>query len=114
MSDTELINIFQAIDVNKSGTIEKSELRRALSKAGLNYSQAALDAMFYAADESHSHRISLEDWMKICRFHVHHQNHLSNKPGYLDFTKNPPKIQVELKEPTHEDLLHRPEETKSH
>ncbi len=48
MSDAELMKIFQKIDVDKSGTIEKGELGKALAIAGFNASESELNAMFYA------------------------------------------------------------------
>ena len=76
LKDDELLAIFSKIDTDKSGSIEKAELKAALEIAGMTVSEADLNAMIYAADEDHNSAISKDEWLNICK-HIHHSNHAS-------------------------------------
>jgi hypothetical protein len=72
-----MIKIFEQIDVDKSGQLDRNELRSALAKAGTNMSDFDLDALFKVADEDESGSISKEEWIKALQ-HKHDHQHSSH------------------------------------
>lgn len=65
-NDSEMIALFDKVDKNHSGYIEKQDLRDALKSAGYGVNLIALDAMMKVADENHDGRISKDEWLHIC------------------------------------------------
>ena len=67
MSDTKLREIFDHIDMDKGGTIDKNELRIALEGAGKNLSDQAITAMMNAADNDSNGEIEFEEFANIMK-----------------------------------------------
>jgi len=57
-----LMQAFDNIDDDRSGTIDEMELANALSKAGLNISDADRKAMLAFADTDNDGSISKSEW----------------------------------------------------
>jgi len=67
MSDTKLREIFDHIDMDKGGTIDKNELRIALEGAGKNLSDQTITAMMNAADNDSNGEIEFEEFANIMK-----------------------------------------------
>jgi solute carrier family 25 phosphate transporter 23/24/25/41 len=61
-AERELWNLFQSIDKDHSGGLDKSELRAAFSRAGITISNSKLDQFFDEVDSNHDGEISFEEW----------------------------------------------------
>ena len=61
-AERELWQLFQSIDRNHNGELDKHELRLAFSRAGLAISNAKLDEFFDQVDVNHDGVISFEEW----------------------------------------------------
>jgi hypothetical protein len=72
-NEKEMGKLFDDIDVDHSGSIDKSELKTALAAKGLKVNMVAIEAMMQAADEDHDGKISKEEWIHMChRVSAHH------------------------------------------
>lgn len=65
-SKAELGKLFDSIDEDGNGTIDESELKHALEKAGVHMSHMDLKSMINSADENHDGKISKEEFLHIC------------------------------------------------
>lgn len=54
--------LFESIDRNRNGEIDKGELRVAFAKAGVTVSNAKLDEFFAEVDTNRDGVISYEEW----------------------------------------------------
>lgn len=61
-AENELWQLFQTIDRDHSGALDKEELRTAFRRAGMAVSQAKLDQFFDEVDSDHNGEISFEEW----------------------------------------------------
>ncbi|OCT45396.1 putative calcium-binding protein CML15 [Cladophialophora carrionii] len=61
-AENELWQLFESIDRDHSGALDKAELRAAFSRAGLTISNAKLDQFFDEVDTNHDGQISFEEW----------------------------------------------------
>lgn len=61
-AERELWQLFESIDRDHSGALDKAELRAAFSRAGLTISNAKLDQFFDEVDVNHDGEISFEEW----------------------------------------------------
>jgi solute carrier family 25 (mitochondrial phosphate transporter), member 23/24/25/41 len=64
-TEEELRYMFEAIDSNHDGSLDRSELQRAFRKAGLTVSNAKLDQFFETVDTNHDGRVSFEEWRHV-------------------------------------------------
>lgn len=67
-AERELWQLFQSIDRDHSGALDKAELRTAFSRAGLTISNAKLDQFFDEVDANHDGEISFEEWRYVHPF----------------------------------------------
>lgn len=61
-AEKELWQLFESIDRDNSGALDKDELRAAFSRSGLTISNAKLDQFFDEVDTNHDGEISFEEW----------------------------------------------------
>lgn len=61
-AERELWQLFESIDRDHNGALDKEELRLAFSRAGLTISNAKLDQFFDEVDVNHDGEISFEEW----------------------------------------------------
>jgi solute carrier family 25 (mitochondrial phosphate transporter), member 23/24/25/41 len=61
-AERELWQLFESIDKDGSGALDKDELRLAFQRAGLTISSAKLDQFFDEVDVNHDGQISFEEW----------------------------------------------------
>jgi solute carrier family 25 phosphate transporter 23/24/25/41 len=61
-AERELWQLFESIDRDHNGSLDKDELRAAFSKAGLAISNAKLDSFFDEVDVNHDGVISFDEW----------------------------------------------------
>ena len=61
-AEKELWQLFESIDRDNSGALDKDELRTAFQRAGLTISAAKLDQFFDEVDTNHDGEISFEEW----------------------------------------------------
>jgi solute carrier family 25 (mitochondrial phosphate transporter), member 23/24/25/41 len=61
-AERELWQLFESIDRDHSGALDKEELRSAFKRAGLTISTAKLDQFFDEVDVNHDGEISFEEW----------------------------------------------------
>ena len=73
-AERELWQLFESIDRDHSGALDKEELRAAFKKAGLTISSAKLDQFFDEVDTNHDGEISFDEWRFALR---------SPRPGAL-------------------------------
>ena len=65
-NNEEMLRLFDRLDKDKSGTIDRSELEAALTSAGHAVNILALEAMLSVADEDKDGQISKDEWLRIC------------------------------------------------
>ena len=61
-TERELWQLFESIDRDHSGALDKGELKAAFGRAGLTISNAKLDKFFNEVDTNHDGEISFEEW----------------------------------------------------
>jgi solute carrier family 25 (mitochondrial phosphate transporter), member 23/24/25/41 len=61
-TEKELRSLFDGIDRDHNGKLDKDELKSAFQKAGLTVSNAKLDNFFDRIDTNHDGDISFEEW----------------------------------------------------
>jgi solute carrier family 25 (mitochondrial phosphate transporter), member 23/24/25/41 len=61
-ADKELWRLFESIDRDHNGEIDKGELRIAFAKAGVIISAAKLDEFFTDVDKNRDGVISYDEW----------------------------------------------------
>jgi len=61
-AERELSQLFDNIDRDNSGTLDKDELRQAFARSGVVVSNAKIDQFFDEIDTNHDGRISFEEW----------------------------------------------------
>ncbi len=61
-AERELWQLFESIDKDNSGALDKGELRAAFSRAGVTISSAKLDQFFDEVDVNHDGEISFDEW----------------------------------------------------
>jgi solute carrier family 25 (mitochondrial phosphate transporter), member 23/24/25/41 len=64
-AEKELYQLFQSIDRDHSGALDKDELRMAFKRAGLTISSNKLDQFFDEVDTNHDGEISFEEWRYV-------------------------------------------------
>jgi solute carrier family 25 phosphate transporter 23/24/25/41 len=61
-TESELWSIFQSIDHNHDGKLDKSELQEAFKGAGLVVPNAKLQRFFEEIDVNHDGSVSFDEW----------------------------------------------------
>lgn len=61
-AERELRQLFESIDRDHNGELDKTELKAAFRRAGLAISSAKLDQFFSEVDTNHDGVISFEEW----------------------------------------------------
>lgn len=61
-AERELWQLFESIDRDHSGALDKAELRAAFQRAGLSISSSKLDQFFDEVDTNHDGVISFDEW----------------------------------------------------
>ena len=61
-TEKELWTLFQSIDRDHNGNLDKSELSQAFEKAGVAVSNARLDRFFGYIDKNHDGTIDFPEW----------------------------------------------------
>jgi solute carrier family 25 phosphate transporter 23/24/25/41 len=61
-TERELQLLFDSIDRNHDGSLDKDEIASAFRQAGLTVSNAKLDAFFDKIDTNHDGHLSFEEW----------------------------------------------------
>ena len=61
-AERELWQLFESIDKDQDGVIDKHELRAAFSRAGIAISSAKLDQFFEEVDTNNDNVITFEEW----------------------------------------------------
>ncbi|RMD44996.1 hypothetical protein DV735_g79, partial [Chaetothyriales sp. CBS 134920] len=67
-AERELWQLFESIDKDNSGALDKEEMRAAFKRAGLTISNAKLDQFFDEVDTNHDGEISFEEWRDFLLF----------------------------------------------
>ena len=67
-AERELFQLFESIDRDHNGSLDKEELRAAFSRAGLVISNAKLEQFFDEVDSDHDGVISFEEWRNFLLF----------------------------------------------
>jgi solute carrier family 25 phosphate transporter 23/24/25/41 len=70
-TEKELYTLFQTIDRDRSGQLDKSELSQAFEKSGVVVSNARLDRFFGYIDKNHDGKISFPEWRGTASMNVH-------------------------------------------
>lgn len=61
-TERELFQLFESIDHDRNGELDKGELKLAFKRAGLAISNAKLDQFFNEVDANNDGAISFEEW----------------------------------------------------
>lgn len=61
-AERELFQLFDSIDRDHNGSLDKDELRQAFARSGIVVSNAKLDEFFDEMDTDHDGNISFEEW----------------------------------------------------
>ncbi|KAJ5893729.1 hypothetical protein N7495_005420 [Penicillium taxi] len=67
-TESDLCQMFHAIDHDKNGEIDKSELRSAFAQSGVTVSNANLDKFFAEVDKNNDGAISYNEWRDFLLF----------------------------------------------
>ncbi len=73
VNDKDMTVLFDKLDSDHSGYIDKGELREALKQSGMKVNSLSLEAMMKAADENGDGKISREEWLHMCH-HIFHDS----------------------------------------
>lgn len=73
VNDKDMTVLFDKLDSDHSGYIDKGELREALKQSGVKVNYLSLEAMMKAADENGDGKISREEWLHMCH-HIFHDS----------------------------------------
>lgn len=65
-TEHELWQLFQSIDRNSDGRLEKGELQTAFVRAGLRVPHSKLNQFFAEVDSNKDGVISFEEWRYVC------------------------------------------------
>ncbi|RPA87951.1 mitochondrial carrier [Ascobolus immersus RN42] len=87
-TDRELWRIFDAVDVDQDGKIDKRELRRALFKSGINVNGDRLEQFFKSMDQNRDGVISYDEWRDFLIFMPHRDQNLRTIYSYYLSTVN--------------------------
>ncbi|KAN0079076.1 Mitochondrial carrier domain containing protein [Elaphomyces granulatus] len=99
-ADKELWRLFQSIDRNNNGEIDKGELRDAFAKAGVTISNAKLDQFFEEVDANRDGVISYDEWRDFLLFLPAERPNLRIVLSYYSATGNlNPEGDVHINEP---------------
>jgi solute carrier family 25 phosphate transporter 23/24/25/41 len=69
-TEKELWTLFQSIDRDHNGNLDKSELSQAFEKAGVAVSNARLDRFFGYIDKNHDGTIDFPEWRGKLPIHI--------------------------------------------
>lgn len=61
-AERELFQLFDSIDKDHNGTLDKEELRAAFARSGVVVSNAKIDEFFDRIDTNHDGEISFQEW----------------------------------------------------
>ena len=61
-AERELFQLFDSIDRDHSGSLDKDELRQAFARSGIVVSNAKIDEFFDQIDTNHDGEISFSEW----------------------------------------------------
>jgi solute carrier family 25 phosphate transporter 23/24/25/41 len=64
-AEKELWQMFQSIDRNQNGELDKGELKAAFARAGVAVSNSKLDQFFEEVDTNRDGVISFEEWRYV-------------------------------------------------
>ena len=64
-AERELRQLFESIDKDNNGELDKDELRAAFQRSGLTISSAKLDQFFDEVDVNHDGVISFDEWRSV-------------------------------------------------
>ncbi|KAK5165463.1 uncharacterized protein LTR77_008992 [Saxophila tyrrhenica] len=67
-TEKELWAVFQTIDRDRSGNLDKAELSQAFERAGVTVSNARLDRFFGYIDKNHDGKIDFAEWRDFLLF----------------------------------------------
>ncbi|KAK9463485.1 mitochondrial carrier domain-containing protein [Lipomyces oligophaga] len=67
-TEQHLWDLFQAIDKDHNGLLDRSELAAALQSTGLNVPSAALDRFFNSLDRDHDGFVTFKEWRDLLLF----------------------------------------------
>ncbi|KIW40178.1 hypothetical protein, variant [Exophiala oligosperma] len=87
-AERELWQLFNSIDKDNSGALDKGELRAAFSRSGVTISSAKLDQFFDEVDVNHDGEISFEEWRDFLLFLPAGQSNLRGVLSYYSATGN--------------------------
>ena len=76
-AERELWQLFESIDRDHNGELDRSELKAAFSRAGLAISNAKLDQFFDEVDVNHDGVISFDEWRLVRLFSEKLSNELA-------------------------------------
>lgn len=66
-TEKELLTLFNSIDRDHNGKLDKDELQQAFARAGLSVDQSNLDRFFSDVDKNHDGVISFDEWRSVTR-----------------------------------------------
>ena len=64
-TEKELWQLFQSIDRDHNGQLDKEELQAAFKRAGLRIPNSKLDQFFEEVDTNHDGVISFDEWRSV-------------------------------------------------
>ncbi|KAK5098287.1 hypothetical protein LTS08_006420 [Lithohypha guttulata] len=87
-AENELYQLFDSIDRDHSGSLDKDELRQAFARSGIVVSNSKIDQFFDEIDSNHDGRISFEEWRDFLLFVPHGAPNLRAILTYYSATAN--------------------------
>ena len=70
-TEKELWNLFQSIDRDHNGQLDKEELQAAFSRAGLRVPTSKLEQFFAKVDTNHDGVISFDEWRCVTYYYAY-------------------------------------------
>ncbi|KMU81776.1 hypothetical protein CISG_02794 [Coccidioides immitis RMSCC 3703] len=84
-AERELWQLFETVDRDHDGHVDKEELQSAFARAGLTVRKSKLDQFFSEMDTNNDGVISFEEWRDFLLFLPANPTHLSNMRAILSY-----------------------------
>ena len=66
-NEADMLTLFDQLDQDHNGSLDRTELEEALKKAGIDVNFVQVELMMRSADVNDDGKISKQEWIEICQ-----------------------------------------------